>query len=160
MSIYDSQTGKSDLAVDDLSMFQRGKTASELFNSGSGFTPTAAQLAAMNSGITSADVAQINTNKNNIAKLISEINTITISDLTWTESGQGMYYSTEIPLESIKTILGWCFVEINGLRPENWLLVSQNTTGLGKFRLLAGSNSFYAGAVVSIRLYGTTDELT
>jgi hypothetical protein len=33
---------------------------------GGGFTPTEAQLTAMNSGITSADVAQINTNKNNI----------------------------------------------------------------------------------------------
>ncbi len=82
MSIYDSQTGKSDLAVDDLSMFQRGKTASELFNSGSGFTPTAAQLAAMNSGITSADVAQININKNNISSVTTPI----IGGITWESS--------------------------------------------------------------------------
>lgn len=34
--------------------------------SGSGFEPTDAQLAAMNSGITSEDVEQISTNKNNI----------------------------------------------------------------------------------------------
>lgn len=33
---------------------------------GSGFTPTAEQLAAMNSGITAEDVAQISTNENNI----------------------------------------------------------------------------------------------
>ena len=33
---------------------------------GGGFTPTTAQLAAMNSGITSEDVEQISTNKNNI----------------------------------------------------------------------------------------------
>ena len=33
---------------------------------GSGFTPTAEQLAAMNSGITTEDVAQIATNENNI----------------------------------------------------------------------------------------------
>ena len=33
---------------------------------GSGFTPTDEQLAAMNSGITSTDVQQISTNKNNI----------------------------------------------------------------------------------------------
>lgn len=33
---------------------------------GSGFTPTTEQLAAMNSGITSTDVEQIGTNKNNI----------------------------------------------------------------------------------------------
>ena len=34
---------------------------------GSGFTPTAEQLAAMNSGITTEDVAQIATNENNIS---------------------------------------------------------------------------------------------
>ena len=33
---------------------------------GGSFTPTTEQLAAMNSGITSEDVQQINTNKNNI----------------------------------------------------------------------------------------------
>jgi len=33
---------------------------------GGGFTPTGEQLTAMNSGITSTDVAQINTNKNDI----------------------------------------------------------------------------------------------
>ena len=33
---------------------------------GSGFTPTETQLAAMNSGITAEDVAQIGTNENNI----------------------------------------------------------------------------------------------
>lgn len=34
---------------------------------GSGFTPTAEQLAAMNSGINAEDVAQISTNENNIS---------------------------------------------------------------------------------------------
>lgn len=34
-----------------------------------GFTPTEQQLAAMNSGITETDVAQITTNKNNISLL-------------------------------------------------------------------------------------------
>lgn len=37
---------------------------------GSGFTPTTEQLAAMNSGITSTDVEQIGTNKNNILSKI------------------------------------------------------------------------------------------
>ena len=67
MSIYDSLTGKKDLATDDLSMFKEGKTAAELFNPSSGFTPTESQLEAMNSGITSADVEQIATNENNIS---------------------------------------------------------------------------------------------
>lgn len=46
---------------------------------GGGFTPTEAQLAAMNSGITSTDVAQIETNKNNISSIqqtIGDINTV------------------------------------------------------------------------------------
>lgn len=112
-------------------------------------------------GLMSAtDKTNLNSCVTNIAKLISEIKTINISDITWTASGQGMYYSSEISLNSIKTILGWCFVQINGLKSENWLLVSQNTTSLGKFRLLAGSDNFYSEAQVKIRLYGTTDELT
>lgn len=36
---------------------------------GGGFTPTSDQLEAMNSGITAADVEQIDTNKNNISLL-------------------------------------------------------------------------------------------
>lgn len=46
---------------------------------GGGFTPTEAQLTAMNSGITSTDVAQIETNKNNISSIqqtIGDINTV------------------------------------------------------------------------------------
>ena len=44
-----------------------------------GFTPTEQQLAAMNSGITSTDVEQITTNKNNISSIqqtIGDINTV------------------------------------------------------------------------------------
>lgn len=37
------------------------------------FTPTQAQLDAMNSGITSTDVAQIETNKNNISLLSEQV---------------------------------------------------------------------------------------
>lgn len=46
---------------------------------GGGFTPTDAQLDAMNSGITSEDVEQISTNKNNISTIqqtIGDINTV------------------------------------------------------------------------------------
>lgn len=42
---------------------------------GSGFTPTAEQLAAMNSGITAEDVAQISTNENNISMFHKATNT-------------------------------------------------------------------------------------
>lgn len=40
---------------------------------GGGFTPTDAQLDAMNSGITSEDVEQIDTNKNNIVSLQQQV---------------------------------------------------------------------------------------
>lgn len=40
---------------------------------GSGFTPTEQQLTAMNSGITSTDVEQITTNKNNISLLSEQV---------------------------------------------------------------------------------------
>lgn len=42
---------------------------------GSGFTPTTEQLAAMNSGITAEDVAQISTNENNISRFHKAANT-------------------------------------------------------------------------------------
>lgn len=90
----------------------------------------------------------------------TEILSVNITSLTWTASGQGMYYSSEISLASIQTILGWCMVEINGLKPENWFIPSQSTTGLGKFRLLTGSNNFYSGANIRIRLFGSTESLT
>lgn len=45
---------------------------------GGGFTPTQAQLAAMNSGITSEDVEQIDTNTNNLQKAIKLIPVIEI----------------------------------------------------------------------------------
>lgn len=47
--------------------------------SSGGFTPTETQLTAMNSGITSTDVTQITTNKNNISSIqqtIGDINTV------------------------------------------------------------------------------------
>lgn len=43
---------------------------------GSGFTPTEQQLAAMNSGITAEDVAQIGTNENNILSIQGDIDSI------------------------------------------------------------------------------------
>lgn len=54
------------LSIDDLSYIKQGSRANE--NSDS-FTPTQAQIEAMNSGITRADVEQINTNKNNILNI-------------------------------------------------------------------------------------------
>lgn len=50
-----------------------GETWAEIPSSGGGFTPTETQLAAINSGITSADVEQITTNKTNISLLSEQV---------------------------------------------------------------------------------------
>lgn len=98
MSIYDSLTGKSDLAADDLSMIKRGMTAAELFSTGSGFTPTEAQLAAMNSGITSEKVAQISTNENNITTEQSKTTGMTAGGTNYiTINGIRVYVSSTAP---------------------------------------------------------------
>lgn len=133
---------------------------------GEGFTPTDAQLDAMNSGITSEDVEQISTNKNNISKLIYERKNLQLgtststpqkTPLTWTRSGEGLYYSEEITLSSINTILGWCVVTFTALKETDIILVAQNDTGMGKFRLLASTDTYSTNASIDIRIYGTTD---
>jgi hypothetical protein len=73
---------------------------------GGGFTPTEAQLTAMNSGITSTDVEQITTNKNNIS---SQQNSVA-------EGGQGyaiingrrLYMSDTAPTGTIP--VGSCWI--------------------------------------------------
>ena len=108
MSIYDSQTGKSDLAVDDLSIIKRGKTAQELFSSGNNFTPTEAQLAAMSSGITSADVEQITTNENNISSLQGKLTAHTAGGSNYdTINGIRVYVSSTAPTGDIPTGSLW-----------------------------------------------------
>lgn len=133
---------------------------------GEGFTPTDVQLDAMNSGITSEDVEQISTNKNNISKLIYERKNLQLgtststpskTPLTWTRSGEGLYYSEEITLSSINTILGWCVVTFTALKETDIILVAQNDTGMGKFRLLASTDTYSTNASIDIRIYGTTD---
>lgn len=108
MSIYDSLTGKSDLAADDLSMIKRGMTAQELFNSGSGFTPTEAQLAAMNSGITSEKVDQISTNENNITSEQTKTTGMTAGGANYiTVNGIRIYVSATAPTGDIPTGSLW-----------------------------------------------------
>lgn len=65
------------------------------------------QLAAVNSGITSTDVEQITTNKNNISLLTDKYNQLgnviyakPLSELTFTKSLGGLYYSNDIDISS------------------------------------------------------------
>lgn len=70
---------------------------------GGGFTPTQAQLDAINSGITDDDVEQIDLNKNNISSLRAYgglKNYATINNGTYTANSGGGTHSTTIPLLS------------------------------------------------------------
>lgn len=122
---------------------------------------TTAQLAAVNSGIDSTKVAQIETNKNNISKYVSEVVTVNLIDLNFAQSAKGLYYSDPINLTTVNTVLGWTVYDFSVLNPTNIFMVSQKNNILGQFRLLTGSIDFYhdqyVSASIDIRIFGTTD---
>lgn len=65
---------------------------------GSGFTPTAEQLAAMNSGINAEDVTQIETNKNNILSEQAKTTGMTAGGTDYiTVNGIRVYVSATAP---------------------------------------------------------------
>lgn len=65
---------------------------------GGGFTPTDAQLAAMNSGITSEDVEQISTNENNISSEQAKTTGMTAGGSDYiTVNGIRVYVSATAP---------------------------------------------------------------
>lgn len=65
---------------------------------GSGFTPTAEQLAAMNSGINAEDVEQITTNKNNILSEQAKTTGMTAGGTDYiTVNGIRVYVSAAAP---------------------------------------------------------------
>lgn len=78
-----------------------GSDWNEMPNSGgggSGFTPTTEQLAAMNSGITAEDVAQIGTNENDISSLQTLTQGIDSTGNDFIEiNGKKLYFSTTTP---------------------------------------------------------------
>lgn len=69
---------------------------------GGGFTPTTAQLAAMNSGITSEDVEQISTNENNISSEQAKTTGMTEGGSNYiTVGGIRVYVSATAPTGNI-----------------------------------------------------------
>ena len=103
-NFYANPTGKNiksssdcDLEVDDLGFIKQGKSAEEMFGGG-GFEPTQQQLDAMNSGITAAGVAQINTNKNNITSEQAKTTGMTAGGTNYiTVNGIRVYVSSTAP---------------------------------------------------------------
>lgn len=123
---------------------------------------SSAQLDAVNSGITSADVEQIETNKNNISKLVYEsvkINKLQSPDTTWTASATGLFYSNTFDLTTVKTILGYTVTTFAGLSADPVPIIAQNDSnaGLGKFALLSTTDTYNGAATITYRIWGTTD---
>lgn len=89
---------------------------------------TTEQLAAVNSGITDADVAQIGVNKNNILSLqrAHASQTFVFSDLTWTATGGGAYVSNGTSITGIDKIESIIITGFNNIRPTD--IISAITT--------------------------------
>ena len=105
-------------------------------------------------------VEQVAENENNISKYVWENVTINnLSQLTWTQSANGLYYSNTLNLTTVKTILGYVHGTFAGLKAVAVPVPSQNETNrqLGKFVLLSPTNDFTNTAGMDIRFFGTTD---
>lgn len=79
-----------------------GTTWTEIPNTGGGggggFVPTETQLAAINSGVTSTDVEQIGTNKNDILTIGTKVQGIDSTGDDFIEiNGKKLYFSTTTP---------------------------------------------------------------
>lgn len=111
------------------------------------------QLAAVNSGLTSTDVTQIR------KYVTEETGFIRLKDLTWTQSGSGLYYSNTINLSTVKTILSYQPMSFNGLGAVMPPVIFQNATNAAnqRFALVSTTGSFGDSAELSYRIYGTTD---
>ena len=110
--------------------------------------------------VTEAQRDQIETNKNNISKfVVEETGFITLKNLTWTESGSGLFYSNTIDLTTVKTILSHQPMSFNGLSAIMPPVIFQNATNAAnkRYALVATTGSFGDSAEISYRIYGTTD---
>ena len=104
---------------------------------GGGFTPTQAQLDAMNSGITSEDVEQISTNKNNISALDTNT-TLLKNTITTIRFSQGVTRTITFPRPNYNMFIVFGFVQGVGL--VNWDCRSSNDGVLSVRDVLTGSS--------------------
>lgn len=103
-------TSSSDIPDEPLTRIEKylNKIVENGGGGGGGFTPTDAQLDAMNSGITSEDVEQISTNKNNISLInnyVSVVKNFRLVDLTWSQGGSGQWASSTVSVSGISKIV-------------------------------------------------------
>ena len=93
-----------------------GETWAEIPSSGGGFTPTEQQLTAMNSGITSADVEQINTNKTNISSEQAKTSSMGTAGTDYiVVNGTRIYVSSTQPTGTIPEGSLWFDTAVNSI---------------------------------------------
>ena len=109
---------------------------------------------------TAAQLSQIETNKNNISSLAAEVakyktKTITIefSNLTWTRSVQGIYYSSDTAISGISKILSIVVTTFASIRDTDYILpmVSEDNA---KIRFQANVGSFANLAQYTLQVFG------
>lgn len=133
---------------------------------GGGFTPTTAQLAAMNSGITSEDVEQIETNKTNILlkqdalKIVDLKGTtkIDLSTLTWTQSygtsGNGLFYTTIGLVSGISSIYCITVIGFGGIDSTSFFIPRTTNDGTGLMLMANNDFSTQTQAYIELRIVG------
>jgi hypothetical protein len=119
---------------------------------------SAAQLAAVNSGIASTDVAQIETNKNNISSLADLVpkvasGTYSLNDLTWTTSVDGIIYSAATTVNGITIIYSAIITGFGRLRATDVIVPILSNDGT-QIRFMANTNSWVTDAYVTLRIVG------
>lgn len=116
------------------------------------------QLAAVNSGVTSTDVAQIGLNKNNIlllSNLIPKVasGTYSLNNLTWTTSVDGIIYSNSTVISGITSIYSAIITGFGRLRATDVIIPILNNDGT-QIRFMANTNSWVTDAYVTLRIVG------
>lgn len=133
------------------------KTEVDTALSGKQATLTTAQLAAVNSGIDSTKVDQIETNKNNISKYVYETVTVNLSsqDISWTAYGS-VYASSVIGLTQVGTVLSFVLIDWTGIRDTDLTIIPYQSASAGNgFRMLSSTNTFLqSNSKVVYRVFG------
>lgn len=119
---------------------------------------TTAQADAINSGITSTDVAQITTNKNNISSISTRIPKVAsvsylLDNLTWTTSLEGMIYSNASVVDGIASIYSAIITGFVRLRATDVIVPILSNDGT-QIRFMANTNNWIAGAELTLRIVG------
>ena len=113
---------------------------------GGGFTPTSAQLAAMNSGITEEDVTQIGVNENNILSLYKSGSANILKNTAQSQTVGGVTFTMNadgtITANGTKTDNEWLYLSTgNSLKAGTYVLSSGGVIGDDKLVIVTTGNT-------------------